>query len=166
MDWFDNISKRVRSPRGKMADKEAIYQELCQRLGIEQDVERQAPRPMLWRRVAAAACIVLVVAIGVAGIYQYQASQETEQPSVSVPSSAIPEQIAPLAFDNQPLSQIAATLSKRFNTPVTIDDPTLSKYRMTATFSSDESLPEILSALATAGRFHFIRRDQGYCLIP
>ena len=150
-----------------MADKEAIYQELCQRLGIEQDAERQvASRPMLWRCVSAAACALLVIGLSIAGIYQYQSSQETEQPSVSVPSAATPEQLAPLAFDNQPLSQIAATLSKRFGTPVVVEDPTLSKYRMTATFSPDESLPEILFALATAGHFHFCKTDSGYSLIP
>ena len=166
MEWFDEIAKRVRSPRGKMADKEAIYQELCQQLGIEQDVERQAPRPMLWRRVSAAACALLVIGLSIAGIYQYQSSQEIEQPSVSVPSAATPEQLAPLAFDNQPLSQIAATLSKRFGTLVVVEDPTLSKYRMTATFSPDESLPEILFALATAGHFHLVKTDSGYSLIP
>ncbi len=148
-----------------MADKEAVYQELCQRLGIEQDVERQTSRPMLWRRVAAAACIVLVVAIGVAGICQYQTQTEEAgmATSVATPTS---EKLAPLAFDNQPLSQIATTLSKRFGTEVTVQDNKLAQYRMTATFTADETLPEILSALATAGHFHFCKTDRGYSLIP
>lgn len=166
MEWFDKIAKRVRSPRGKMADKEAVYQELCQRLGIEQDAERQAAsRPMLWRRVAAAACIVLIVAIGVAGIYQYQTQNEEAEMATSVTTPASKE-LAPLAFDNQPLYQIAATLSKRFGTEVTIQDNKLAQYRMTATFDADEPLPEILSALATAGHFHFCKTVKGYALIP
>ncbi len=165
MEWFDKIAKRVRSPRGKMADKEAVYQELCQRLGIEQDVERQTSRPMLWRRVAAAACIVLVVAIGVAGIFQYQTQYEEAgmATSVTTPTS---EKLAPLAFDNLPLCQIAATLSKRFGTEVTVQDNKLAQYRMTATFAADEPLPEILSSLATAGHFHFCKTVKGYALIP
>ncbi len=166
MDWFDKIAKRVRSPRGKMADKEAVYQELCQRIGIEQEAERSvALRPMLWRRVAAAACVVLVITIGVAGIYQYQAQTEGAETATTVTPSA-PKNISPLAFDNQPLSEIAKELSKRFGTEVTVQDNKLAQYRMTATFPADESLPEILSALATAGHFHFCKTDRGYSLIP
>ena len=166
MEWFDEIAKRVRSPRGKMADKEAVYQELCQRLDIEQEAERPAVlRPMLWRRVSAAACALLVISLCIAGIYRYQASREAEQ-AASAAAPAPAEKLAPLVFDNQPLSHIAEVLSKRYGVTVTILDPSMAQYRMTATFSPDESLPEILSILATAGHFHFCKTDSGYSLIP
>jgi len=164
MEWFESIAKRVRSPRGKMADKEAVYEELCQRLGIEQQEEKHPAIRPLWRRVAVAACALLVIGIGIAGIYEYQTNEEAD-PTTVVAEPAT-NKLTPLSFENQPLKQIAEVLSKRFGTEVSVSDTKLAQYRMTASFTNDETLPEILSALATAGHFHFIKTERGYALIP
>lgn len=165
MEWFDDITKRVHSPRGKMADKEVVYQELCQQLGIEREVEIITRQSLFGRRIAAAACIVLVVAIGVAGIYQYHVQLTSNETSTIIDTQS-PEKLSPLVFDNQPLGQIVSVLSERFDIEVTVQDTTLAQYRMTATFAADETLPEILSVLATAGHFHFCKTECGYSLIP
>jgi len=165
MEWFESIAKRVRSPRGEMADKEAVYQELCQRLGIEQQEEKRPAIRPLWRRVAVAACALLIVSIGIAGIYHYQLSTEEAEPVSSVAHPAS-EKLGPLVFEKQPLAEIATVLTQRFGIEVSVTDKALAQYRMTASFTAEESLPEILSSLATAGHFHFCKTDRGYSLVP
>ena len=66
-------------------------------------------------------------------------------------------------FRQQTLQEIARQLSNAFRTPIRIEDAQLATYRLTATFSSGESLTEILDVLQQAG--HFGYRDESGTIV-
>ena len=66
-------------------------------------------------------------------------------------------------FRQQTLQEIARQLSNAFRTPIRIEGAQLATYRLTATFSSGESLTEILDVLQQAG--HFGYRDESGTIV-
>ena len=69
-------------------------------------------------------------------------------------------------FEQQPLKEIARTLSNSFGVEIQIPDSTLKEYRITARFSTDESLPHILSLLQEAGHFQYSQNKKLITLKP
>ena len=64
-----------------------------------------------------------------------------------------------LSFENLSLKEIAEELSIFFNTEIIIQENSLKNYRMTATFSSQNSLEEILTLLSRNQLFTFNMED-------
>lgn len=58
-------------------------------------------------------------------------------------------------FNNEPLQEIARQLSNYFGATFTIDDPALKNYKITAKFTENEDLEQILSLLQVAGHFEY-----------
>lgn len=60
-----------------------------------------------------------------------------------------------LLFKNTPLLEIAQSLSNAYRTEIRITDPLLQTYRMTASFSEEETLEEILTLLCRNQQFEY-----------
>lgn len=155
-DILGRLAHRTHSPRGQYAATGQTYQSLLERIPAEQ-------RPAIGRqrtvfpRWSAAACLWLVVGIGlaIAGVWyhQYQLTPSASDDIVTSEQPDTTETIRTLVYEQVPLCDIAAELSEIFRTPIQIVDPDLRDYCITATFSTDEPLDEILSVLAEIGRF-------------
>ena len=74
-------------------------------------------------------------------------------------SDRVAEEIAwrngELIFTNLPLQEIARQLSNTFGVDISITDTALQNYRITARFSSEEGLDQILDLLHTVGNFNY-----------
>ena len=69
-------------------------------------------------------------------------------------------------FEQQPLQEIARTLSNSFDVEIHIPDSALRQYRITARFSTNDSLPHILSLLQEAGHFQYSQTNKQITLKP
>lgn len=143
---IDRFAHLTHTPRGRYADHEAAYRQLLERLPKE-DYPRQVAASRHW---SAAASIALVVGIGIAiaGVYTYRSgyfSTQEELPGTSATFEAITAQM--LVFDNTPLAEIVTTLSDIYDSKIMISDSSVANYCVTATFSTDEPLEEILEAI-------------------
>ena len=58
-------------------------------------------------------------------------------------------------FYQSPLQEIARQLSNTFGVDISITDTALQNYRITARFSSEEGLDQILDLLHTVGNFNY-----------
>lgn len=63
-------------------------------------------------------------------------------------------------FNNLPLKEIARELSNAFGVKITIQSSQLASYKMTARFTDNEDLEEILSLLQSAGNFEYTRNNE------
>lgn len=177
-DTLTRLARRTHSPRGKYAASEQTYQSLLDRIPADQQPSRcreeQCPaigygarKPQqhtAFARWSAAACLLLVVGIGlaIAGVwYQryYAAPSATESPSASEQAAA-----NTLVYQEAPLCDIVAELSEHYHTPIQIVEPALRDYRITATFSTEESLTDILAILAEIGRFDVRETTEGFII--
>lgn len=70
-----------------------------------------------------------------------------------------------LPFRNLPLQEIARQLSNAFRTVIRIDNAALQQYRMTATFSYNDTLDEILVLLCRGRNLACVRQADGSILI-
>lgn len=132
-------------------------------IGNRNNAESSSANSHRW---SAAASVALIVGIGIAiaGVYTFRGYifSSTQQPTeISVPTAP---QIRTLAFDNIPLSDIVASLSEAYSTEIIIADQDLASYCITATFSTDESLPDILDALSLVSGFRYHLEDDKYII--
>lgn len=67
-----------------------------------------------------------------------------------------------LYFDNEPLSSIFKTLAREKDIHFQIQNPTIGKLRITASFDKKESMDEILNILSQSGDFSYIRQGNNY----
>ena len=70
-----------------------------------------------------------------------------------------------LAFEDAPLSQVAAQIERWYGIPVRIGDPTLSNRRLTASFR-DQSLDEVIANIAAALELKYTKVGQSYTFLP
>ena len=163
---LDQLGQQVHAPRGKQADREQVYAQLQQRMERDETSPRLHPaRRTMFRlpRYAVAASIVLGVCFIVTAaclIYTdplWHASDGPEPTPSQVEST--PQE---MVFQQTPLSQIVKQLSDRYHTSVRISSPELADYQVTATFSTDEPLEEILSALAIVAQCNWQKTEEGY----
>ena len=166
LELVERIAARVHSPRGPQADRERLYAELQERLVVDERHPRIRParggRTHRVGRWGIAASLLLVVSLGVAGVcvYQWGGSEPSATTTVESPS---PEQPAvPLLFRQVPLADIAQQLSRFYGVRIRVASPELAQYRVTATFSADESVTDVLSALCTVARCQWRKTDNGY----
>lgn len=174
---IERFSRLTHSPRGQYAASDETYQQLLSRLSeapiaqtndntgkaISKTNNTIGSRSHRW---SAAASVALIVGIGIAiaGVYTFRGYifNTTQQPTeISVPTAP---QIRTLAFDNAPLSDIVASLSEAYSTEILITNPDLASYCITATFSTDESLPEILDALSQVSGFRYHLEGDKYII--
>lgn len=169
---IEYFSKRTHLPRGRYAASEEIYRELLGRLPESdypcQDIPALVPARgrANARRWSAAASVALVVGIGIAiaGVYTYRSgfffSGSDPVPEQVPASETISSQT--LVFDNTPLSQIFAILSEVYDIHIIFRDPALADCRITATFSTDETLEDILDAITDVCGFAYRKVNGGY----
>ncbi|GAB4093700.1 FecR family protein [Flaviaesturariibacter terrae] len=70
-----------------------------------------------------------------------------------------------LVFRNEPLSQLAARMTRWYGTPVTVYDEALGKERVSGVFSN-EPLAQALTELQLIVHFHKVPHEGGFLLIP
>lgn len=68
-----------------------------------------------------------------------------------------------LVFENQPLGQVAGTLSRYYGTPVALSRPELANCRFTGTFHGAE-LPQVLRVLSLSANLQVTQTADGYTL--
>lgn len=165
---LDQLAQQVHAPRGKQADHEQVYAQLQQRMERVETSPRLHPaHRTMFRlpRYAVAASIVLGVCFIVTAaslIYTdplWHASDSPEPTPSQVEST--PQE---MVFQQTPLSQIVKQLADRYHTSVRISSPELADYQVTATFSPDEQLEEILSALAIVAQCNWQKTEEGYVI--
>lgn len=169
MDIIDTLAKRTHSPRGKFAATDQTYQELLHRIPEEQRPVVAHPKQrnsvIRW---SAAACTLLVVSIGlaIAGIvYQhFYTSPATTDPTIVYDETTDVAEIRTLIYEETPLSAIISELAEMYHVSIEVTDEELMNYRLTATFSSDEPLEEILSIIAEAGGFEIQDTTDGFVI--
>lgn len=168
---IEYFSQRTHSPRGRYAASEEIYRELLGRLPESdypcQDIPTLVPARgrANARRWSVAASVAFVVGIGIAiaSVYTYRSGFFSGSDPVreQVPASeTISSQT--LVFDNAPLSQIVATLSEAYDIHIIYIDPACADCRITATFSTDETLEDILDAITDVCGLAYRKVNGGY----
>jgi ferric-dicitrate binding protein FerR (iron transport regulator) len=70
-----------------------------------------------------------------------------------------------LAFDDAPLSTVAAQLERRYGLPIRIGDESLRNRRLTASFR-DQPVAEVVAVVAASLGLDFVRVGSGYTFIP
>lgn len=173
---IERFTRLTHSPRGKYAASDETYQQLLSRLSeapmaqtsetTSNTINTIGNSSANSHRWSAAASVALIVGIGIAiaGVYTFRGYifSSTQQPTeISVPTTP---QIRTLAFDNAPLSDIVASLSEAYSTEILITDPDLASYCITATFSTDESLSDILDALSQVSGFRYHLEGDKYII--
>lgn len=68
-----------------------------------------------------------------------------------------------LVFDNQPLGQVASTLTRYYGTPVALSRPELASCRFTGTFRQ-AALPQVLRVLSLSAGLSVTQSSDGYTL--
>ncbi|GAB3244927.1 FecR family protein [Hymenobacter seoulensis] len=68
-----------------------------------------------------------------------------------------------LVFDNQPLAELARTLARYYDTPVTLGNPAIGACRFTGTFARAE-LPQVLRVVSLSANLTVRRTATGYLL--
>lgn len=155
---IERLVRLTHNPRGRYADTSRLYEELLQRIDPPRaselpDVAAAHPqrhRGILhtalprWWRAAAAELLLVGVAIAGVGVYQWSPTSPTE--SDTQQPGHVTARI--LTYSEAPLSLITDELSAIYGTTILVTDTPLRDFRITATFSTDEPLDEILHALA------------------
>lgn len=170
-DILLRLARRVHSPHGLCKADDRTYRLLFDRIPPDERpvIGWEAPRrrafPWRW---GAAACLLCAVGLGLvwAGVWYYHFRLEPSSGSASTLSEepAVVSEPRTLAFQQVPLAEIVAELSSAFDVDVRIDDPGLCDYQITATFSTDEPLEEILNVLAEIGGCRVRETPEGFSL--
>ncbi len=161
------FSQHTHSPERNDEAMEQTYQKLLYRIDVSQPkVVKFATRHTPFVRWSAAAGIILLVGIGlaIAGVLYYNSLDIPLDSEQSATERTESDDVRYLQYDNTPLNVIVADLSEIYNVPINIKTEGLGKYKLTATFSSDESLEDILSVLAEAGGFSVSYVNGAYLL--
>lgn len=167
---ISDLARRTHSPRGKFAATDQNYQSLLDRIPGEQ---RPVIAPHIGRRPivprwSAAACLLLVIGLGlaIAGVWyhQYYNASSAHECLPSADHDVNQSEPRTLIYQSTPLGDIIADLAENYSASIQISDPELANYCITATFSTDESLDEILSILAEIGDFEVQKTTEGIIL--
>lgn len=165
---INDLAKHTHSPQGRFAASDQTYDELLkhipatQRPVIGQYTASKLPQSRRW---TAAAGVLLIVGIGIAGVcyHQYQTHGTTSSPE-DVTEPVVGEGTQTLCFDQTPLLDIVAELARVYHVQIEIQNPALADFRITATFSNEEELDIVLQTLAEVGDFTVERRETGYVI--
>ncbi|GAA4377933.1 FecR family protein [Hymenobacter koreensis] len=113
------------------------------------------------RRIVAAADSVLLTP-GLRGVIRRNAPAVAVQKPITDPNFRA-WQHDELVFDNQPLGQVAQTLSRYYGTPVELSQPKLANCRFTGTFRS-ANLPQVLRVVSLSANLSVSQSADGYTL--
>lgn len=167
MDIIETLANRTHSPRGKYAATDDTYQELLLRIPAEQRPAASHPvQRHFFIRWSAAACVLLVAGlfIAIAGIVYLHFYASPSAPAIADSKPSDTEEIRTLFYEDTPLSAIVSELSETYHVSIEIQNTELLDYRLTATFTSDEPVEEILNILAEAGGFEIQKTDDGFVI--
>ena len=166
---IEAMASQVHSPKGKMADHDQVYAELQKRM--ERDESRSMIRPAhsvgFMRRISVAASIALggcFIAFAITYLYKGPIQRWLNEPEPQRQESSAPTAVEEFVFEEEALSRIVSQLSVIYRTEITITSSELEDYQVTATFTSDEPIEDILSALATVASCHWKKTESGYAL--
>ena len=169
-DTLDTLAHSTHSPRSQYAATDQNYHSLLNRIPAEHrpsiGQQHHKPQPVLPRWSAAAACLLLIVGIAIAGIWyhQYYAVPAAQDGLPTSEQTGIAPELRTLVYENAPLADIVAELSAIYHTPIQLLSLELGNYCITATFSTSESLDEILSLLAEIGNFEVRTTPDGFVI--
>ena len=148
------LAQSTRSPRGKYS-KESTWPLLERRL-------REQTSRLRWRWLGRAAASVAVILMFVVGWAMYTT---LIKPALIKPAATMEETPAPqmqvrgaMTFQQVPLQQIVEELNQTFASDVRIADEELKDYRITATFSGDETLDTILDILQRVANLQIVHQ--------
>ena len=167
--FIEAMASQVHSPKGKMADHDQVYAELQQRMErVESRPEARATHSVgFMRRISVAASIALggcFIVFAITYLYTGPIQRWMNEPEPQAQVSSAPTTVEEFAFEEEALSSIVAQLSDIYQTDITITSSELEDYQVTATFTSDEPIEDILSALATVASCHWQKTETGYAL--
>lgn len=165
------LAHSTHSPRGKNAATDQTYRSLLDRIPEEQRPligKKKHQQSAFFTRWSAAACFLLVVGIGlaIAGIWHYHhyaipSGAESMPKSVQ---SSLNEEPRDLLYQVTPLADITTELSEIYHVSIQIANPELCNYGITATFSTNEPIDEILAILAEIGNFEVRETSDGFII--
>lgn len=152
---LNKLIASTRSPRGRYL-AENSWQKLEARMRKHRSLRR------LWLRAASTAAVVVLCVASWAAYYAIFPSALKPAPTPTDTHIVAPlMKHETLEFRQQPLQEIVLQLSDRFHTKITIEDESLKKYRMTATFQDGEDLAQILDLLKNAaGNFTYTQTNE------
>lgn len=169
--FIERFAHLTHSPRGQYAASEETYRQLLDRLPDydrpRTEISTAAYTHTTAHRWSTAASVALIVGIGlaIAGVYTFRDEIFTGRETAPAGSPDIEMRTGrTLVFDNQPLAEIIGTLSETYDINIEIKDSELASFCITATFSTDEPLDEVLTILAEVGRFSYEETDSGYVI--
>ena len=162
---IEAIASQVHSPLGTQAEREAVYNRLSQRL--DRTEVRLKPRrsalSLFIHRYGVAASFLIVVTLSVACVYTFRPEwfRPAETTAVVVPAEGSKPK-SDLVFQAATMDSIAAQLTATYGKPIKVVTPELKTYRVTATFSADESITDVLSVLCTVAKCQWRKTEEGY----
>lgn len=164
---IERFSHMTHSPRGSYSSGDNTYRELLSRLPDNDrpvvDQEIQIGRKRNWS-TAASIAIVAGIGIAIAGVYTFRNELyhiiEPEATETSIPEISVQT----LVFDESPLSDIIAALSQAYGVEIIVASPELENYCLTATFTTDETIGDVLDALCEVGGFLYEIQDNVYVI--
>lgn len=169
---IEQVAQQVHSPQGEYADRENVYARLRKKMKLGPTLAPQGIEPQresltllgFFRRYGVAASLLLFISLAVAGIFTYQQrwSVPESQPVAESPNDSGKKE--DLVFKAATMEAIAAHLSKTYRQKILVINADLKGYKVTATFSADESLTEVLSALCTVAKCQWKKTDEGYVI--
>lgn len=163
---IERFARMTHSPRGLYASGNETYLQLLERLPKDDrpvSVCGSKVEGHSWRKAAG---IALIAGIGLAfaGVYTYHYYAATEADSETSVPTVTPTLVQTLEFIDTPLADIVESLNEAYGLRIVIASAELADYRMTATFSTDEPIEDVLSILCEAGGFSYLQSGSDYIL--
>ena len=132
---IEELSRLTHTPKGRYGATDENYAILKSRLDDQPrkvEVKRQRT---LWQKIAIAASVIIVSSISYAMIDAYILDMPRHKT---------------LTYHEAPISQIISDIEEAYDVRITVDDASRLDYRLTAEFSTDEELEDIIASLSTA----------------
>ena len=164
---IEQMASQVHSPKGAQADRDAVFARLKGRLeGAE---ARSAVRShhtssfSLIRKYGMAASFILgVFFVLSAATYLWVERDHLPWSKQDVEPTEVTVQFQELLYEQETLGNIVAQLSDIYQTPIRICSDELTGHLVTASFSTDEPLTDILSALSVVVHCQWRQSPDGY----
>lgn len=132
---IEELSRLTHTPKGRYGATDDNYAILKSRLDDQpREVEVKRQRT-LWQKIAIAASVIIVSSISYAMIDAYVLDMPRHKT---------------LTYHEAPIGQIISDIEEAYDVRITVDDASRLDYRLTAEFSTDEELEDIIASLSTA----------------
>lgn len=132
---IEELSRLTHTPKGRYGATDDNYAILKSRLDDQPrkvEVKRQRT---LWQKIAIAASVIIVSSISYAMIDAYVLDMPRHKT---------------LTYHEAPIGQIISDIEEAYDVRITVDDASRLDYRLTAEFSTDEELEDIIASLSVA----------------